>query len=160
MFIKLAQMLVFLLAIVNMLSMRSYGSYVQGEHVQGEHSTDFPKGSGIPKIIHLSSRVYWYKNMSMPNIDKSLRRSCIYLNPDWEVKLWSDEMNDKLVSDHYPFLQELYDSYRNKIKKVDMVRYLYLHKYLPKCLYKYLCIKTPNTIPKRFAIKSAISAER
>ena len=94
-------MLVFLLAIVDMLSMRSYGSYVQEEH-----STDFPpKGSGIPKIIHLSSRVYWYKNMSMPNLDKSLRRSCIYLNPDWEVH--------KQMNPNYNYQYRLHHSHLN-----------------------------------------------
>lgn len=51
------------------------------------------------------------------------------LNPDWEFKLWTDEENLQLVEMHYPELLDLYKGYNQKIKQIDMVRILYLHKF-------------------------------
>jgi len=50
------------------------------------------------------------------------------LNPDWEFRVWTDKENRDLVKDHYPHLLKLYDTYDVNIKRIDMVRYLYLHK--------------------------------
>lgn len=51
------------------------------------------------------------------------------LNPDWEFKLWTDDDNLKLISEYYPELLELYNSYDANIKRIDMIRFLYLHKF-------------------------------
>ena len=76
-----------------------------------------------PKIVHQS-----WKSRDLPASFKKWRQSCVDLNPDWEFRVWTDKENRELVKDHYPHLLKLYDTYDVHIKRIDMVRYLYLHK--------------------------------
>lgn len=78
----------------------------------------------IPRIIHQT-----YKSTDLPSNFKSWREECIVQNPGWEFKIWTDDDNLQLVKEHYPQMLELYQSYDMNIKRIDMVRYLYLHKY-------------------------------
>jgi len=78
----------------------------------------------IPKIVHQE-----WKSKELPYNFKLYREECIRLNPNWEFKLWTDEENLQLITNHYPQLLDLYNSYDVKIKKIDMIRYLYLHRY-------------------------------
>lgn len=83
-----------------------------------------PTPSRIPHIVHQS-----YSTTSLPASFTTFRNSCIHLSPSWEFKLWTNTDNRELVATEYPHLLDLYDSYNVKIKRIDMVRYLYLHKY-------------------------------
>ena len=50
----------------------------------------------IPKIIHQT-----YINTSIPEVWQEAQQSCIDLHPDWEYKLWTDEMSLKFIHDEY-----------------------------------------------------------
>lgn len=78
----------------------------------------------IPKIVHQT-----YKSRTLPANYAQWKRACEATNPEWEFKLWTDEDNLKLIQDHYPELLELYLGYDVTIKRIDMVRYTYLHHY-------------------------------
>jgi mannosyltransferase OCH1-like enzyme len=88
------------------------------------YSTPHTISHQIPKIIHQT-----YKSNDLPHHFKVWREECIRLNPEWEFKLWTDEDNLQLVEEHYPHMLELYNSYDWYIKRVDMARYLILHKF-------------------------------
>ncbi|WP_373636499.1 glycosyltransferase family 32 protein [Yoonia sp. BS5-3] len=51
----------------------------------------------------------------------------MFLNPDWEYRLWTDDDLSKLVADHYPDLEGLFHSYPNPVQRADLGRYLILH---------------------------------
>ena len=78
----------------------------------------------IPRIVHQT-----YKSTDLPPNFKSWRDECITQNPGWEFKIWTDDDNLHLVEEHYPQLLDLYLGYDIKIKRIDMVRFLYLHKF-------------------------------
>ena len=49
------------------------------------------------------------------------------LNPTWTFKLWTDSEKSEFVSNVYPeLLLSLYDKYNANIKRIDILRYLYL----------------------------------
>ena len=75
----------------------------------------------IPKIIHQT-----YKSRTLPTDYKLWREQCMKLNPTWTFKLWTDSDNREFVANVYPELLSLYDNYNANIKRIDMVRYLYL----------------------------------
>ena len=75
----------------------------------------------IPKIIHQT-----YKSRTLPTDYKLWREQCMTLNPTWTFKLWTDSDNREFVANVYPELLSLYDNYNANIKRIDMVRYLYL----------------------------------
>lgn len=57
------------------------------------------------------------------------REECRRINPDWEFKLWTKISNRQFVEENYPELLGLYDGYSQGIKRIDMVRLLYLHHF-------------------------------
>jgi len=98
------------------------------EHRMDEfvHSSNQDQGgrNKIPRIVHQT-----YKTTDLPPNFKSWRDTCIARNPEWEFKIWTDDDNLQLVKEYYPSMLDLYQSYNINIKRIDMVRYLYLHKF-------------------------------
>ena len=47
---------------------------------------------------------------------------------NYEYRLWNKEMCDELIND-YPHYKELYENVRYPIMKVDIIRFIILHKY-------------------------------
>mmetsp|Transcript_27782 Transcript_27782/g.58700 ORF Transcript_27782/g.58700 Transcript_27782/m.58700 type:complete len:355 (+) Transcript_27782:147-1211(+) len=86
-------------------------------------ATEWREGK-IPKIVHQE-----WKSRELPPNFKVWNDECIAQNPDWEFRLWTDDDNLKLVEEHYPQLLKLYHNYTEKIKRIDMIRFLYLHKF-------------------------------
>mmetsp|Transcript_258 Transcript_258/g.492 ORF Transcript_258/g.492 Transcript_258/m.492 type:complete len:421 (+) Transcript_258:66-1328(+) len=80
----------------------------------------------IPKIIHQE-----WKTTDLPYNLRLWRDECIRINaPDgWEFKLWTKEDNLNLIKEHYPELLGLYNGYNQGIKRIDMIRFVYLHKF-------------------------------
>ena len=78
----------------------------------------------IPRIVHQE-----WKDRELPPNFKIWRDECIRLNPEWEFKLWTDDENLKLVQEHYPSLLNVYNGYKENIKRIDMIRFLYLHNF-------------------------------
>lgn len=77
----------------------------------------------IPKIIHQT-----WKTETLPHPFNILADTWKELHPDWEYKLWTDEMNRELIRGHYPEFLERYDGYPRNIQRVDAFRYFVLLK--------------------------------
>ncbi|KAI9095105.1 nucleotide-diphospho-sugar transferase [Phlyctochytrium arcticum] len=80
--------------------------------------------SPLPRIIHHS-----WKTRKIPLLFREWASSWTRVNPTYTRILWTDEMNRKLVKDHYPFALETYDGLPENIQRADMARYFYLHRY-------------------------------
>lgn len=50
-------------------------------------------------------------------------------HPAWQYKLWTDVDNHNLVSQHYSWLLQAYDSLPRGIMRADTARYLYMHRH-------------------------------
>lgn len=61
------------------------------------------------------------------NCSDKVKRWCFKNN--YNYLLWNKSMCDTFVSENYPEYEELYNSVKYKIMKVDIVRFLILHKY-------------------------------
>lgn len=75
----------------------------------------------IPRIIHQT-----WKTESLPDDFARYRESVRALHPGWEHRLWTDDDNRRLISEHYPWFLDTYDSYKHNIERVDAVRYFIL----------------------------------
>lgn len=78
----------------------------------------------IPKIIHQT-----WKDENVPTKWKAAVDQCRAKHPDFEYKLWTDEMMDNFVQKQYPEFHAVYVSYKHHIQRCDAFRYLVLYKY-------------------------------
>ncbi|KAB5583622.1 nucleotide-diphospho-sugar transferase [Coniochaeta sp. 2T2.1] len=83
----------------------------------------------VPKIIH---QVFhnWKQpgNDTLPEDWQEVRQTCIDLNPDFEVKLWTELSSWDFIAREYPWFLDTYEGYRFPVQRVDAVRYfLMLH---------------------------------
>lgn len=77
----------------------------------------------IPKIIHQT-----WKEKDLPSNFELLSSTWKDFHPDWEYRLWTDDMNRAFIRDNYPEFLEKYNSYPREIQRVDAVRYFILRK--------------------------------
>ena len=77
----------------------------------------------IPKLVHLT---YKSENELPDHWRKSLEKWKDY---GWEVMFHTDEDNDNLIKNDYPWLLEKYNNFKYFISKVDLARVCYLHKW-------------------------------
>ena len=85
-----------------------------------------PEGWELPKVIH---QIAFYKGKDIPEQWRSCKDFWKEYNPDWTVKTWNEDMADKLITQEYPWLWDVYNSYSNIVQKVDMIRLIILHKH-------------------------------
>ena len=83
----------------------------------------------IPKIVH---QVFhnWEQpgNNRLPADWQEARQTCIDLNAEFEVKLWTEELSWDFIAREFPWFLNTYGGYRSKVQRVDAVRYfLMLH---------------------------------
>ena len=78
----------------------------------------------IPKILHQT-----WKTKSLPPNFLRWRHSWLRHHGGWQHHLWTDLENRQLVKSDYPWLLYFFDNLPKHIQRVDIVRYLYLHKY-------------------------------
>ena len=102
-------------------------------HATNSITTEQQQTKQIPKIVHQE-----WKSTTLPQTFKIWRDECIRINPDYEFKVWTDDDNLQLVTEHYPQLLDLYNGYDVKIKRIDMIRFLYLHKV---CTLNHTCVE-------------------
>ena len=97
------------------------------------HRADIPApGSGlidnrtqlIPKIIHQT-----YINDSIPIHWRDGQKTCVDLHPDYEYKLWTDQMARDFVAAEYPWFLDTFDNYDYPIQRADAIRYFVLAHY-------------------------------
>ena len=84
-------------------------------------SSHFP----IPKIVHLS---YKSEKEILPEW-KDVIPAWKKTNPTWEIKFWSDQDNEKIVKEEFPWFYDTYKNFKYNIQRVDSVRCCYLFKY-------------------------------
>ncbi|RYO96568.1 hypothetical protein DL765_011547 [Monosporascus sp. GIB2] len=84
----------------------------------------------VPKIIH---QIFhnWKDphDITLPAHWQAARDTCIELNPDWEIKLWTPEDSSLFIEDEYPWFLGTYDSYKFPIQRIDVLRYFLLRYY-------------------------------
>jgi mannosyltransferase OCH1-like enzyme len=78
----------------------------------------------IPRLIHQT-----WKTRDLPAHLLRWHESIRVCNPDWEVRVWSDEDNRALISQHFPWFLPTYDNYPLAIMRVDAVRPFLLYQY-------------------------------
>lgn len=78
----------------------------------------------IPKIVHLT-----WKNKTIPERWKKCVTSWKRTNPDWEVRLWTDEDNRRYIATHYPDFLKTFDAYPYPIQRADAIRYFLLRDF-------------------------------
>ena len=77
----------------------------------------------IPRIMHQS----WVDNRTIPRVLAAQAARWRTVLPDWEYRLWTDEMNRVLWQDHFPELMAVYDNYSHPVMRADAARLLYMH---------------------------------
>ena len=87
-------------------------------------SLPLEKGQKIPKIIHQS-----WKTKVLPAKFRQWSDSWSLKNPTYVRKLWTDEDNRALISEHYPWFLEKFDSFPQDIHRIDVSRIFYMHRY-------------------------------
>jgi hypothetical protein len=78
----------------------------------------------IPKLIH-----QLWVSPETPAKFSAFRESWLARNPDWTMRLWTDEDLAGLVETRYPELTALYGGYRHPIARADLGRYLVLETF-------------------------------
>ena len=78
----------------------------------------------IPRIIHQT-----WKNEDVPVQLATFQAAWQRLNPGWEYRFWTDETCRMFIAEHYDWFLTTYDNYDLPIKKVDAVRYLWMHHF-------------------------------
>ena len=77
----------------------------------------------IPKIINQT-----WKTKEIPKKWRPFVRKVRELNPDWEYKLWTDADIDEFVAREYPDFTDVFQGFSRQIMRVDVIRYLIMHK--------------------------------
>jgi mannosyltransferase OCH1-like enzyme len=78
----------------------------------------------IPKILHQT-----YINESIPEKWVQAQKSCVDLHPDYEYKLWTDEMSEQFIAKEYPEFLATFKGYKHNIQRADTIRYFVLRHY-------------------------------
>ncbi|KAJ5137215.1 hypothetical protein N7476_004595 [Penicillium atrosanguineum] len=78
----------------------------------------------IPKIIHQT-----YKNETIPEVWVDAQQSCIYMHPDYEYILWTNEKSRDFIAAQYPWFLKTFDGYKYPIQRADSIRYFLLAHY-------------------------------
>lgn len=77
----------------------------------------------IPRVIHQT-----WRNHDLPKSFALCAGSWRAHNPEWHWRLWTDADNDAFVAAEYPNLLDVYQACPTPIQRVDIVRYLILHR--------------------------------
>ena len=76
----------------------------------------------IEKIIHQTWKTEEIPEKFAAWVD-SVRRE----NPDFEYRLWTDEDNETLIAEQYPWFLETYHAYEHPVERADAARYFIVY---------------------------------
>ncbi|PMB73317.1 Mannosyl phosphorylinositol ceramide synthase SUR1 [Beauveria bassiana] len=85
----------------------------------------------VPRIIHQvlhNWRPLGNDSALLPEWEAQ-RQSCRDKNPEWEYKLWTEDMSRDLLRDEYPWFMETYENFRYPIQREQTIRYFILRHY-------------------------------
>lgn len=91
------------------------------------NTVDYSSGvlpCGIPLIIHQS-----WKSHKLPDNFLQWAKTFQDRHARWTYKLWTDDDNDRLVEDEFPWFKNTYKGFKSQIMRIDVVRFLYMYKY-------------------------------
>jgi inositol phosphorylceramide mannosyltransferase catalytic subunit len=78
----------------------------------------------IPRIIHQS-----WKTKDLPPKFQRWHSSWRRVNPDWTMRLWTDDHNLELVTTHFPWFKDTYVALPANIMRADSARYMYMYTF-------------------------------
>lgn len=76
------------------------------------------------KQIHFS-----WKTKEIPNKFKNWVNTWSLYNPEWNIKLWTDDDNKNFIRQHYHYFLDTYLNYSSNIERADSMRYFYLYHF-------------------------------
>jgi len=79
----------------------------------------------IPRIIHHTFR----NRQGLTREQRSIMKTWVNLNPDWEIMYHEDADCLRLVEKHYPSYLQLFKTLPRNVERADFFRYLVLHHY-------------------------------
>jgi mannosyltransferase OCH1-like enzyme len=81
--------------------------------------------SVIPKILHQTCK----DRAQLPRRWLEFQQSWLRLHPTWEYRCWDDQDNAAFVRAEYPVFYQLFLDLPKPINRVDLCKFLYLHRY-------------------------------
>ena len=78
----------------------------------------------IPKVIFQT-----WKSEEIPEDFIPFVESWKQYNPSFIHRMWTDEMNEQFIRDHYPSFLPKYQSYEFEIQRIDAIRYFLLYHF-------------------------------
>ena len=80
----------------------------------------------IPKLIH---QIWFQGENNIPPHLKIYQNKCRSMYSNWDYKFWDKENIELLIKKEYNYLWETYTYYPKLIQKIDLAKYIILHKY-------------------------------
>lgn len=84
----------------------------------------FDRPEIVPRIMHQT-----YKTAELPEDWQENQQLCIDMHPDYEYKLWTDELLREFIAAEYPWFLDTWDGYEFNIQRADVIRYFVLLHY-------------------------------
>lgn len=78
----------------------------------------------IPKTIHIT-----WKDNNLTEKQKLILGRWKLLHPDFNIKFYTDDDNDKFINLYFPEYREILDKLKRKVCKIDFIRLLYLYQF-------------------------------
>ena len=78
----------------------------------------------IPRILHQS-----WKSKKLPWRWKHAIAAVKRWHPEWEYRLWDDEMINVYVQEHYPDFYPIFSGFSRNIMRADVMRYILMHDF-------------------------------
>jgi mannosyltransferase OCH1-like enzyme len=81
----------------------------------------------IPRVLHFT----WKTDQldELPELFRKIQLKWRMLNPDWEIRIWTDEECEQMVKDYYPEYYFFYSDFEVTAERSDIWRYLVLDKF-------------------------------
>ncbi|MEM6795357.1 MAG: glycosyltransferase [Acidobacteriota bacterium] len=76
----------------------------------------------IERILHQS-----WKSREIPERFRPWVASVRRMHPDFEYRLWTDEDNERLIAERYPWFLETYRGYSHPVERADAARYFVIY---------------------------------
>ncbi|MEM8995611.1 MAG: glycosyltransferase, partial [Acidobacteriota bacterium] len=76
----------------------------------------------IERTLHQSWKTADVPERFRPWVD-GVRR----LHPDFDYRLWTDDDNERLIAERYPWFFDTYRGYRHPVERADAARYFVIY---------------------------------
>merc|ERR1712072_1007634 len=98
----------------------------EGDNLGDRYSQDEAHES-IPRVLHFT----WKTDQldELPELFRKIQLKWRMLNPDWEIRIWTDEECEQMVKDYYPEYYFFYSDFEVTAERSDIWRYLVLDKF-------------------------------